>query len=78
MKLIPAIIAIVLGLAGLGMTACGAVFSFAGVVDKGMMGLLLISIPAALIGIFLVWLAWKIWKGSQYETPPANDPTPRP
>jgi hypothetical protein len=73
-------VVVFVGIAGLAMTTCGIFFSLASVAEKEMLGLLIISVPAALIGVFLLWLSWKIWKGSRdtppAATPPASSPPP--
>ena len=78
MRLIAGLIVVIVGLAGLAMTSCGVIFSFASIADKGMLGLLMISLPSTLVGIFLCWLSWKIWKGSRDAPPAATPPAPPP
>jgi len=68
MKVFVAVIAIVLGLAGLLMTACGAIFTIGG--GGELQGIMILSVPAMLIGLVTLYGAWKLLR-SQYpdETP---------
>jgi predicted lipid-binding transport protein (Tim44 family) len=63
MKVLIAGIAVVLGLVGLLMTGCGAIFSVTA--GGGMQGILILSVPATLIGLVTLYGAWKLLR-SQY------------
>ena len=79
MKFIQILIAIVIGLAGLAMSTCGLAFTVAGLNE--MAGIIVISIPALLIGCGLLWLAKVLWTGAHKpEAPvaPAAAPEAKP
>jgi len=58
MKIMISVIAVVLGLAGLLMTGCGAVFTFSA--GGGMGGILIISVPSLLAGLAMLYGAWRL------------------
>jgi hypothetical protein len=54
-----AILAIIIGLVGLLMSACGGLFT---AVDLGNTGTLIISVPSLIVGMLLLWGAHSLWK----------------
>jgi hypothetical protein len=51
---------LVVGAAGLAMSLCGGVFTFAGLATKEMSGVLLIAVPSLGAGVALVWFAARM------------------
>jgi hypothetical protein len=56
-KVVGAIALLVVAAAGLAMSLCGGIFTFAGLATKEMSGALLISVPSLVVGVALVWFA---------------------
>lgn len=71
MSVIPKIIAIILALVGLLMSSCGGIFTFASL-GQSMKGVLVIALPSLAVGVLLIWIAVKIWKGSGPKPPAAG------
>ena len=56
-KVVGAIVLFVVAAAGLAMSLCGGVFTFAGLTTREMTGVLLIAVPSLVAGVALVWFA---------------------
>jgi hypothetical protein len=55
MKILIIVLCVVLGLAGLFMSACGGYFTVASLMDKGALGIAAISVPILLVGTGCIW-----------------------
>jgi hypothetical protein len=76
-KVFEIVIAIAFGLVGLAMSTCGLFFSVAGL--GSAYGILIISIPAFLIGCGVLWLARILWKSAHAPAAkPAELPIDKP
>jgi hypothetical protein len=76
-KIFEILIAIAFGLVGLAMSTCGLVFSLTGLGNA--YGVLVLSIPAFLIGCGLLWLAKVMWKSAHApKAAPAQPPGDKP
>ena len=58
-KVVGTIALLLAGTAGLLMSLCGGVFTFAGLTARGMSEFLVISVPSLLGGAAIVWFAIK-------------------
>ncbi|MBI3790493.1 MAG: hypothetical protein HY275_06410 [Gemmatimonadetes bacterium] len=66
MRAVWAVLLAILGLAGFGMSLCGVVVTGSALIDRGQaMYLLVFSLPALLIGLFVIRSAWARWKELQ-------------
>ncbi len=84
LKAIGVIVLLLLGLVGLGMSLCGGMVTYAGLMSSGQTGgefragdFRIISIPSLLIGLLLVWraVAGLLWlaRGRQVRGTPQSD-----
>jgi hypothetical protein len=55
MKVVIIILCVLLGLAGLFMSACGGFFTLMSLVDSGTGGILAISLPFVAVGALCIW-----------------------
>ena len=58
MKVLLSIVAVIIGLVGLLMTGCGLIFTVGG----GLEGIGIISVPSMLIGMALLYGAWRLFR----------------
>jgi len=58
-KVVGAIALLAAAAAGLAMSLCGGVFTFAGLNTREMSGILVISVPSLLAGVAVVWFATR-------------------
>jgi len=68
-KVVGAIVLFVVAAAGLAMSLCGGVFTFAGLTTKEMSGALLISVPSLIAGAALVWFAVRMLRARAARPP---------
>lgn len=68
-KVVGAIALLVVAAAGLAMSLCGGIFTFAGLATKEMSGALLISVPSLVVGVALVWFATRTLLGRAGKPP---------
>lgn len=68
-KVVGAIALLVVAAAGLAMSLCGGIFTFAGLATKEMSGALLISVPSLVVGVALVWFATRKLLGRAGKPP---------
>lgn len=59
-KVVGTIALLVVAAAGLAMSLCGGVFTFAGLTAKQMSGVLLIAVPSLVAGVALLWFAVRM------------------
>ena len=59
-KVVGTIVLLVVAAAGLAMSLCGGVFTFAGLTTKEMSGVLLISVPSLIAGVALAWFGVRM------------------
>ena len=79
MRIVVAILLLLGGLIGLGMTACGGIVTLMSLTEKNSGGLQLwaISVPSLLAGLLLLRVVSRQarkWRGEPPETPPTIPP----
>jgi hypothetical protein len=62
-RILTIIAALLLGLVGLSMSLCGGTFTVMSVMSPSNMGFLLIALPSAALGVFLLVVTYKIFRG---------------
>ena len=79
MRIVVAILLLIGGLIGLGMTACGGIVTLMSLTEKNSGGLQLwaISVPSLLAGLLLLRVVSRqarTWRGEPPDTPPTLPP----
>ncbi len=72
-RVVVGILLLVGGLLGLFMSACGAFISVAMLADRASRqyaGMLILSVPCALVGVLLLWFVWRRFK--KFRAPITN------
>jgi hypothetical protein len=74
MRILGIVAALLLGLIGLLMSLCGGGFTLVAVLsgDRGMLGVLAISLPSLAFGLSFVWGAMKLKDRADTARDPAN------
>ena len=62
-RLVTILAALLLGLVGLFMSLCGGTFTVMSVSSAGNAGMLLVAVPSAAIGVFLLVVTYRIFRG---------------
>jgi hypothetical protein len=70
-KVVGTIALLTAAVAGLLMSLCGGVFTFAGLTAQGMSGVLVISVPSLVAGLSVVWIAARKFR-DRLGRPPEN------
>ena len=62
-RVVTILAALLLGLVGLFMSLCGGTFTVLSVLSPGDMASLLIAVPSAALGVFLLVVTYRIFRG---------------
>ncbi len=62
-RLVTILVALLLGIVGLFMSLCGGSFTVISMVSAGNMGYLLIAVPSAALGVYLLVITYRIFRG---------------
>ena len=68
-KVVGSIALLLLAVAGLLMSLCGGIFTFASLTTREMSGVWVISVPSLVIGVLLAWFAFKVLRRRQGRPP---------